>query len=265
MFLEQGADTSWISKDIRNPGLFTVVTYQALHAAMVDILNEEDEVQGEEEEVKEEIKAPKVPITKSPLLSKLKGYGIGTLILDEAHHLRTEWWRALMAAKDALQDANIVALTATPPYDVERAEWSRYEKLCGPIDAEISVPELVKTGDLCPHQDYLFMSWPTEFEAKKLNQLRRDVRDFVVNLEQDQELHLLLKGHPWVQDTQGNLEELLEQPELFLSMLIILNQAGTPPSDYACAILGLEPEKLPSLNNERLEEFLNLVLYKILV
>lgn len=47
----------------------------------------------------------------------------------------------------------LVALTATPPYDSDHLEWSRYQELCGPIDEEISVPELVKAGTLCVHQD----------------------------------------------------------------------------------------------------------------
>jgi hypothetical protein len=38
--------------------------------------------------------------------------------------------------------------------DVSPFEWQRYEELCGPVDAEVSVPELVLEGDLCPHQDY---------------------------------------------------------------------------------------------------------------
>ena len=49
--------------------------------------------------------------------------------------------------------STIVALTATPPYDVSPFEWQPYEELCGPVDAEVSVPELVLEGDLCPHQD----------------------------------------------------------------------------------------------------------------
>jgi len=30
----------------------------------------------------------------------------------------------------------------------------RDEELCGSVDAEVSVPELVMQGDLCPHQDF---------------------------------------------------------------------------------------------------------------
>ena len=70
--------------------------------------------------------------------------GVGTICLDEAHHLRSEWQRSLEALLDALEGkATVIALTATPPYDSSAAEWERYVRVCGPIDAEIFVPELV--------------------------------------------------------------------------------------------------------------------------
>ena len=110
-----------ISLDIRAPATMTIATYQALHAvhdagaAQFDALG-----------------------AASPRRGPM------TLIVDEAHHLRREWWTALFALRDRLKDVRLVALTATPPYDAPFAEWSRYEALCGPIDIEISVPELVR-------------------------------------------------------------------------------------------------------------------------
>lgn len=38
----------------------------------------------------------------------------------------------------------IIALTATPPYDSTPAMWTRYMNMCGEIDEEITIPELVK-------------------------------------------------------------------------------------------------------------------------
>lgn len=49
-----------------------------------------------------------------------------------------------------LKDVYMIALTATPPYDSTPLEWERYSRLCGPVDEEILVPELVKEGSLCP-------------------------------------------------------------------------------------------------------------------
>ena len=62
-----------------------------------------------------------------------------------------------------------ISLTATPPYDATPAQWERYCKVCGPVDEEISVPELVKEGSLCPHQDYVYFNYPSREEEQRLN------------------------------------------------------------------------------------------------
>ena len=55
--------------------------------------------------------------------------------------------------------AAVISLTATPPYDSTPSQWKRYIDLCGPIDEEISTPELVREGSLCPHDDYISFNW----------------------------------------------------------------------------------------------------------
>ena len=55
--------------------------------------------------------------------------------LDEAHHLKNEWQRALEKFIAALPNGvKVISLTATPPYDAEGGEWSRYIEMCGEID-----------------------------------------------------------------------------------------------------------------------------------
>ncbi len=51
----------------------------------------------------------------------------------------------------------VISLTATPPYDSEPELWDRYLQMCGEIDQEITVPELVKEDTLCPHQDFVYI------------------------------------------------------------------------------------------------------------
>jgi len=71
----------------------------------------------------------------------------------------------------ALKNRNsffVVALTATPPYDSSRSELTKYFKLCGEVDDEIAVPDLVKANDLCPHQDFVYFSKPNDLEQYKL-------------------------------------------------------------------------------------------------
>ena len=64
--------------------------------------------------------------------------GIRTICLDEAHHLRREWQRAIETSPTPCAPTTVlsgrivtIALTATPPYDANPAEWERYERLCG--------------------------------------------------------------------------------------------------------------------------------------
>jgi len=46
--------------------------------------------------------------------------------------------------------------------------WTRYMNMCGEIDEEITIPELVKEGSLCPHQDYVYFNYPTREEEQEV-------------------------------------------------------------------------------------------------
>ena len=162
---------SWISTDLRKPAPLTIVTYQALHSLCSGEINKELENINEEENHNRshdhadgDPNDQVGPVAQFPEV--LAHSGFRTLVVDEAHHLRAEWWRTLTFFAEHLNKPTIVALTATPPYDVSPFEWQRYEELCGAVDAEVSVPELVLSGDLCPHQDYVYFSVPSEKGTK---------------------------------------------------------------------------------------------------
>ncbi|WP_371174234.1 DEAD/DEAH box helicase family protein [Buchananella felis] len=146
------------SVSLRSPAFLTSTTYQSLFAAYSRGLDGETGESFQDADL-------------AALLA-----GVTTVVLDEAHHLRTAWHRALVAFLAQLRALNpglaVIALTATPPYDSTPAEWQRYEDLCGPIDAEISVPELIHSGDLAPHQDYVLVNEPTAAEVAQLSALR---------------------------------------------------------------------------------------------
>ena len=80
-------------------------------------------------------------------------------------------------------DVFVISLTATPPYDSTPAQWERYCNMCGPVDEEISVPELVKEGSLCPHQDYVYFNYPSIEEEQQLDAFRKKSRDVSVLAE----------------------------------------------------------------------------------
>ena len=79
----------------------------------------------------------------------------------------------------------MVSLTATPPYDSTPAQWERYLAMCGPIDAEITIPELVKEGSLCPHQDYVWFNYPTREEEKEIRVFHQAAEEAFLNLMED--------------------------------------------------------------------------------
>lgn len=263
MFMPEGTPKpDWISTDIRKPKFLTVITYQALHAAF----------SGEEEIIEEDSFEPEEEITDKPkvkkseatdVTEKLNALGVTTMVLDEAHHLRNEWWKALVKLKAGLKKPTIVSLTATPPYDVDRKEWEKYEDLCGPIDVEISVPELVKCGDLCPHQDFVYFSLPTQAETYKIEQIRSELSRFVDRLQNNNYFLDALYQHPWVSDTKNNVEDILSDPKFFSAMIIYMHAAGREIPNYVKNILGVDYKTdPPELSTKWLEILLNGVLYK---
>ncbi len=159
LFLENKDDfDALFSSDLHNVKLLNSVTYQALYTAMEKVPSD-----GDDDADCSDIEIFKI----------MKAFGIKTVCLDEAHHLKNEWQKALEKFISALdKDVKIVSLTATPPYDSERAEWSRYMNVCGEIDEEIFVPELVGQNTLCPHQDYIYFSYPTEAETASFREYK---------------------------------------------------------------------------------------------
>ena len=71
---------------------------------------------------------------------------------------------------ESLPNVTLVSLTGTTPYDATGVEWRRYEELCGPIDDEISVPELAQAKTLCPHQDFVYAVTAREPEAREIRE-----------------------------------------------------------------------------------------------
>ena len=159
-FLNEGEDIKdYFSNDLNNIKLMNTITYQALHSAInnVSIADEEESVD----------------YSHLDLFRIVKEKKITTICLDEAHHLQNEWQKALEKFVKGLEGkVNIVALTATPPYDASEEEWNRYISICGEIDEEIFVPELVKQNTLCPHQDYVYFNYPTKEEIDDFKEYR---------------------------------------------------------------------------------------------
>ncbi len=162
---------------------------------------------------------------------------------------------------EQLDKPTIVALTATPPYDVSPFEWQRYEELCGPVDAEVSVPELVLAGDLCPHQDYVYFSTPTEKEQKVIADFRAAVDQFALRLRSNEEFKDAVLAHPWIATPDQHTGEILDDPEYLSSMVVFLHGIGQDVPSAVVRTLGLSNKRIPGLELEWLEVLLSHCLY----
>lgn len=233
---------AWVSSSLEDPGLFTSVTYQALHTKhrLAQLANEEAETEdGDDDDADEgSLDSEEVLV----LVELILAAGIRTIILDEAHHLRAEWWIALAKIVEQVEGMKVVSLTATPPYDSSPAEWARYEKLCGPIDEEISVPELVKSQTLCPHQDYVWTVVPIESEAQALNDYEDAVEALIAELQVDPVFLSALGAHGWLSFALDP-DDLLSDLELAFSLYEIardLDVGDIRPLEDALDIGGID-------------------------
>lgn len=266
----------WISTDPRRPGLLTAITYQALHRLHADEsageadppeeppeepdAEADDSAEDQEESARES--RTRSGAASDSAFEGLRQAGVRTLVVDEAHHLRNAWWRSLTALHEFLDRPSVVALTATPPFDVSPAEWARYRSFCGPVDAEIAVPELVIERNLCPHQDYVFLSAPAEAEHRPIREFREAVDAFVADLAVDLDFVEALALHPWMVLPEDHLEAIFADTAYFSSMLVFLHHVGGRVSPEALDTLGVRPEQIPSLDREWLEILLGGVLFR---
>ena len=100
------------------------------------------------------------------LIDELVAHGIGTVVLDESHHLLDYWALVLRTLLARLEDVQVIALTATPPLEAEREAMENYLAIAGEIDFEVPTPAVVKEGNLAPYQDLVYICRPTERERR---------------------------------------------------------------------------------------------------
>jgi superfamily II DNA or RNA helicase len=248
----------WISNSIRSPRAVTVITYQSLHSAYVRASGPENGAGDEGDDAPE---AESEDFSGFDLPAALKNAGIETVCMDEAHHLRIEWWKALEATVASLGKKTVtVSLTATPPYDSTPAQWQRYIALCGEIDEEIFAPELVRDGNLCPHQDYVYFSWPDSEEAGAMSSFRSSAYTLSFGIAREPEFIKAVSAHPGLKDPDKYAEFFLDRPDYLTSMLVFFADSGIPAPRRLRRMLGAAGP-LPKLDLRRLEVLLQGFLY----
>ena len=209
MFLEKEEDfEALFSNDLHSIRLLNSVTYQALYTAVEKIPSTED---GD------------IDCSDVDLFAEMRSKSIKTICLDEAHHLKNEWQKALEKFLSALDlEIKIISLTATPPYDSDSLEWGRYMNVCGEIDEEIFVPELVGQNTLCPHQDYVYFNYPSDTEAKSFAE-HRECAAFAIEEMKTLEV---LKDVCHILNEERDYEKLFSSVKEYIALVALLDYCG---------------------------------------
>jgi len=209
LFLDNAEDFSLLfSNDLHHIKLINSITYQALYTAVDQISATEDE---------------DVDCSDVDIFAAMREFGIKTVCLDEAHHLKNEWQKALEKFISALdKDIKIISLTATPPYDSEGSEWNRYMNICGEIDEEIFVPELVGQNTLCPHQDYIYFNYPTGAETESF---RTQKKQALLAVEALGKLDLFAQVCRAL-NTEKNYDILFSDAKQYIALITLLRYYG---------------------------------------
>ncbi|MFV0438643.1 MAG: DEAD/DEAH box helicase family protein [Desulfopila sp.] len=240
------------SSDLNTLSFFNSSTYQSLHSCCLDTTQPTDKPNDTD------VRAD----TDADVIQSLIEHTIQVVVLDEAHHLKTAWWKTLTTLIEKLDNPTVISLTATPPYDSTISEWNRYIALCGPIDAEIAVPELVKEKDLCAHQDLVYISMPDKKELSSINTFYNNGKILKKEVISNNKYINLLVHHPAVLNPSEHADFIYDNVEYFSSIIIFLKYVNKEHYAGVLDYLGLSKKKIPILDNDWLEYLLTYSLIK---
>ncbi len=105
------------------------------------------------------------------LIERLVAEGVGTVVLDECHHLLDYWAVVLRYLIGRLENPRVVGLTATLPSPEDDFAYENYTTLLGEVDFEVPTPAVVKEGNLAPYRDLVYFTTPTPAEEAFLRHL----------------------------------------------------------------------------------------------
>jgi hypothetical protein len=176
----------------------TALTYQALA-----VFDADDEVDDDGQEVGAEVagspgaetaaESPPPPPTTPTLLDRLHENGRAfieqlrdagplLLVLDECHHLLEVWGRLIGELLDQLPNALVLGLTATPPEALTADQAVLVDQLFGTPLYRVSIPAVVKVGDLAPYVELAWLTTPTPSEDQWLAEEAERFRELITQL-----------------------------------------------------------------------------------
>ena len=132
--------------------------------------------------------------------------------------------------------------------------------MCGEIDEEITVPELVKEGTLCPHQDYVYFAFPTKEERVQLDQFEKQKLNFLTKLSTDIDFLNTIQSSPALSN-QISDDDLLANPKYLSAILIFLRSKELPFPQRFQELLATKT--LPTFTLEWFETLLNGIIFQV--
>ncbi len=160
----------------------------------------------------------------------------------------------LEAFQSQLSSLRTISPDRYPAYDSTPAMWTRYMNMCGDIDEEITIPELVKEGSLCPHQDYVYFNYPTTEETKKIQNFEERSSQMLQSLMQDSQLLTVIETHKGL-NGQISDDLLLDDPE-YLEAILIYLQSKKYSIPCTSATAARDKKRLPAMGVKWMERLL---------
>lgn len=230
MYVPKGENVNdFMSCTLKKPKLMTSITYQGLYTSWRRLVDNTAKPKNNDDDTEEEMEN----FSGINIIELMEEHKISVLCLDEAHHLRAEWQKALYEFVAQVQhNVTVIALTATPPYDSKKAEWEKYIAMCGPIDEEIFVPELVRAKNLCPHQDFIYYNFPTEEEMGIIEKYQKTVEETLQEIFAERKFLEIITNSEWYKDPEEFADELGDRGDFVKSLLAFLQKSQVNPPKF---------------------------------
>jgi superfamily II DNA or RNA helicase len=242
MFLVEGQNVdNFVSCSLVKPSLLTSITYQGLYTSYRKLSNVPKSEEGEDGD--DGMQAENYSVLN--IIQLMEEHKISVICLDEAHHLRAEWQKALYEFVAQVEhNVTVIALTATPPYDSKKSEWDKYIAMCGPIDEEIFVPELIRAKTLCAHQDYIYYNFPTDEEAKAIEKYQKNVDTAVKEVFAEGKFLEIILNSEFYKDPLEFCGELEDRPDFVKAVLAFLEASNVKPPKLFVKTLEKDDRKI---------------------
>ena len=230
LFSDQPVTSGIISMDIEHPAPIIITTYQALRS----LLNAQQ-------------------------LENIRKYNPKTILLDESHHLTEKWNSDTQNLIDKLGIEKTIALTATPPYEVDGRGFNAYFNICGEIDVEISVPELVSYKNLCPHQDFVYTNAPNDAEKTVLKEIYRQQTTALERVVNSPDHTTIIEKSLGLLNSSAASQSLLH-PDIYFSLISVAQSKNIKIHPAHLKFLNITPDRIPEFSLPRLEVYLNTII-----